>query len=199
MSSYELHVIPVRFYSILNFLNSFSKYTIVLIINKFWPVVSKFSHANERKKPTSNIRNTTVVFDNFQTHTSAIQNQLLLHKVIFPNVPCFQCDCYFKFPILSMQLILILFLQNWGDYTDMSQAATVYVTYASDVVLICWFGTQLTQHVRQNDLLLLLLTFITFCVQNFYGESNQLRNYGPIRVLSIFQPNTAFWNKLPLA
>jgi len=28
----------------------------------------------------------------------------------------------------------------------------VYVTYASDVLLICWFGTQLTQHVRDNYL-----------------------------------------------
>jgi len=35
----------------------------------------------------------------------------------------------------------------------MSQAVLVYVTYAGDVVLICWFGTQLTQHVRQNGLL----------------------------------------------
>ena len=85
-----------------------------------------------------------------------------------------------------------IFLQNWGDYTDMSQAATVYVTYASDVVLICWFGTQLTQHVRQNGLLLLLLRFITFCVQNLYGASNQLRNYGTDLELSIFLPNTAF-------
>jgi len=45
------------------------------------------------------------------------------------------------------------FLQNWGDYTDMSQAVLAYGTYACDVLLICWFGTQLTQHVRQNVLL----------------------------------------------
>jgi len=44
-------------------------------------------------------------------------------------------------------------LQNWGDYTDMSQAVVGYVSYASDVLLICWFGTQLTQHVRKNGLL----------------------------------------------
>jgi hypothetical protein len=91
-----------------------------------------------------------------------------------------------------MQLILILILQNWGDYTDMSQAATVYFTYASDVVLICWFGTQLTQHVRQNGLLLLLLTFITFFVHNVYGASNQIWNYGTVLELSTFLPNTAF-------
>jgi len=50
------------------------------------------------------------------------------------------------------------YLQNWGDYTDMSQAVIFYVTYASDVLLICWFGTQLTQHVRKNGLMLVLLT-----------------------------------------
>jgi len=49
-------------------------------------------------------------------------------------------------------------LQNWGDYADMSQAVIVYLTLCSDVLLICWFGTQLTYHVRENGLLLLLLT-----------------------------------------
>jgi len=42
----------------------------------------------------------------------------------------------------------------------MSQAVVIYVTYASDVLLICWFGTQLTQHVRKKRLLLLLLTLL---------------------------------------
>ena len=42
----------------------------------------------------------------------------------------------------------------------MSQGVAVYVTYASDVLLICWFGTQLTQHVRNNVLLLLLLLLL---------------------------------------
>ena len=79
-----------------------------------------------------------------------------------------------------MLLMVLYFLQNWGDYTDMTQAVVIYVIYASDVVLICWFGTQLTQHVRKNGLLLLLLTFLTFCVHNVYGASNKLRNYGLI-------------------
>jgi len=35
----------------------------------------------------------------------------------------------------------------------MSQGVAVYGTYAIDVLLICWCGTQLTQHVRQNTLL----------------------------------------------
>ena len=56
--------------------------------------------------------------------------------------------------------ISIFLLQNWGDYTDMSQAVIVYVSYTSDVLLICWFGTQLTQHVRQKGLLLLFLIFL---------------------------------------
>jgi hypothetical protein len=56
-----------------------------------------------------------------------------------------------KFSIFS--LLEIFFLQNWGDYADMSQAVAAYATYASDVFLICWCGTQLTQHVRQSGLL----------------------------------------------
>ena len=42
-----------------------------------------------------------------------------------------------------------IYLQNWGDYTDMSQAVIVYVPFACDVLLICWCGSQLTQQVRQ--------------------------------------------------
>ena len=80
---------------------------------------------------------------------------------------------------------IIFFFQNWGDYTDMSQAVFVYVFYACDVVLICWFGTQLTQHVRQNGLLLLLLTFTIFYVHKVYVALNQLRNYGTIWVLTV--------------
>jgi len=58
-----------------------------------------------------------------------------------------------KTSIVSILVILqtLFFLQNWGDYADMSQGVAVYVAYASDVLLICWFGTQLTQHVRKVD------------------------------------------------
>jgi len=52
------------------------------------------------------------------------------------------------------------FLQNLGDYTDMSQGVAAYAVYATDVLLICWCGTQLTQHVRQSGLSLLLLTLL---------------------------------------
>ena len=42
----------------------------------------------------------------------------------------------------------------------MSQAVVIYVTLASNVSLICWFGTQLTQHVSGNCLLLLLSSLL---------------------------------------
>jgi len=58
---------------------------------------------------------------------------------------------------LYVFLILHIFLQNWGDYTDMSQGVIIYVAYAGDVLLICWCGTQLTQQVRKYILLLLLM------------------------------------------
>jgi len=75
--------------------------------------------------------------------------------------------------MFSMLIILYLisfFLQNLGDYTDMFQAVYIYVIYAGVVVLICWFGTQLTQHVRQNGL---LLTFMILYVHNVLAASNQ--------------------------
>jgi len=56
-------------------------------------------------------------------------------------------EIYYSFDATNI-IISISFLQNWRDYTDMSQGVIVYVTYASYVVFICWFGTQLTQHVR---------------------------------------------------
>jgi len=34
----------------------------------------------------------------------------------------------------------------------MSQAVAIYTLFAVDVLLICWLGTQLTQHVRDNYL-----------------------------------------------
>ena len=79
------------------------------------------------------------------------------------------------------------FLQNWGNYTYMSLAVIIYVTYASDVLLICWFGTQLTQHVRKNVLLLyLLLAFVTQYDHNVNWATNQLRNYVPLWVLKFY-------------
>jgi hypothetical protein len=52
-------------------------------------------------------------------------------------------------------------LQNWGDYADMNQGGIIYISYACDVLLICWFGTQLTQHVREKDVNIFLKTLST--------------------------------------
>jgi len=41
-------------------------------------------------------------------------------------------------------------LQNWGNYADMFQGVAVYTSFIIDVLLVCWFGNQLTQHVRDN-------------------------------------------------
>ena len=48
-------------------------------------------------------------------------------------------------------LTLRKFLQNWGNYAGMSQALMIYMTFAGDVLLICWCGTQLTNHVREKN------------------------------------------------
>jgi hypothetical protein len=38
----------------------------------------------------------------------------------------------------------------------MSQGVALNVIFVCEVLLICWFGTQLTQHVRMNGLLMFL-------------------------------------------
>jgi len=55
-------------------------------------------------------------------------------------------------------------LQNWGNYADMGQAVAIYTTYTVDVLLICWFGTQLTQHVRAISYFILNTLRIQFRV-----------------------------------
>lgn len=65
------------------------------------------------------------------------------------------------FHCFRMLLKLRKFLQNWGDYADMNQAGIVYLIFACDVFLICWFGTQVTQHVRENDVHNFLNTLCT--------------------------------------
>jgi hypothetical protein len=91
-----------------------------------------------------------------------------------------------------------ILLQNWGDYADMSQAITIYVAYASDVLLIGWFGIQLTQHVRQNVFLFLVLP-LKHHVHNVYGASNQLSNYGSFWVLRMYISYPVFCSDLSLA
>jgi hypothetical protein len=81
-------------------------------------------------------------------------NQVYLHNETIPNTQYFPQQCYLKSSIPSMLVILQKFiLQDWGNYTDMFQGMGIYVVFASDVLLICWFGTQLTQYVRLYSLL----------------------------------------------
>jgi len=46
----------------------------------------------------------------------------------------------------------------------MSQAVVMYVTLASNVSLICWFGTQLTQHVSGNTFIIIIIIFIIIII-----------------------------------
>jgi len=42
----------------------------------------------------------------------------------------------------------------------MSQGLVIYIVFAADVLLICWFGTQLTQRVRKSGLFLYLTRYV---------------------------------------
>ena len=46
----------------------------------------------------------------------------------------------------------------------MSQGVALYVAYASDVLLICWFGTQLTQHVRNTNYVVMVVVGVVMVV-----------------------------------
>ena len=92
-----------------------------------------------------------------------MQSKTYVHNIIIIIISF--CLCLQRFVIELFQLfpctlyITKTFLQNWGDYAGMSQAVAVYVAFFSHVLLICWFGTQLTQHVRENTLFLLVTLF----------------------------------------
>jgi hypothetical protein len=97
-----------------------------------------------------------LVFANLRRRLNSIQNQIGLHNSIFPNT------LYFLYVVLRLFNILypkcfdnVICLQNWGDYIDMSQSVLACLTYAGDVLLICWFGTQLTQHVRRKGFVII--------------------------------------------
>jgi len=59
-------------------------------------------------------------------------------------------------------------LQNWGNYADMSQAMAMYTVFSTDVLLMCWLGTQLTQHVR--DIYLFYSIDVTYIMQSSLKE-----------------------------
>lgn len=50
----------------------------------------------------------------------------------------------------------------------MSQGVAVYITFSINVLLICWFGTQLTQHVRDNYLF--YSEVFTYAIQRSFKE-----------------------------
>jgi hypothetical protein len=68
----------------------------------------------------------------------------LIEKTLFVSNLCF--DCFY----LEILTCLSYYLQNWGNYADMSQGVAIYIAFTTEVLLVCWFGTQLTQHVRTN-------------------------------------------------
>ena len=124
------------------------------------------------------------------------------HSFLFESFyPFNSCDTAFfsSFFLFFFFLFFSFFFQNWGDYTDMSQGVLLYIMYASDVLLICWFGAQLTQHVRQSRLFKLMLTLLTHYFHNVYGASSQLRNYGSIKKLRIFLSYNLSFIKFSLA
>jgi hypothetical protein len=65
----------------------------------------------------------------------------------------------------------------------MSQGVVLYVIFACDVCLICWFGSQLTQHVSVNGLLLLL--FLQRHVEN-EKSFRQIRNLEFLSIMDLF-------------
>jgi len=46
----------------------------------------------------------------------------------------------------------------------MSQAVVMYVASACNVFLICWFGTQLTQHVRGSGIIIIIIIIIIIVI-----------------------------------
>ena len=62
-------------------------------------------------------------------------------------------------------------LQNWGNYADIFQAAAGHITLTIDVLLICWLGTQLTQHVRDN-----YLFYSKYVMYIMWSSLNELGN-----------------------
>ncbi|GFG38516.1 hypothetical protein Cfor_04919, partial [Coptotermes formosanus] len=55
---------------------------------------------------------------------------------------------HFLILLVSMCFAAFSAVTNWGGHVGKIQAMIIYTTYASDVLLICWFGTQLTKHAE---------------------------------------------------
>jgi hypothetical protein len=80
---------------------------------------------------------------------------LIAFRIHYQQVHClkyiFILLCFWSYEII---------LQNWGNYSDMSQGLVIYIVSAADVLLICSFGTQLTQYVRICVLFLYLTRYV---------------------------------------
>ena len=59
-------------------------------------------------------------------------------------------------------------LQNWGNYADIFQATAGHTSFTIDVLLICWLGTKLTQHV--SDICLFYSKYVTYIMQSRLNE-----------------------------
>ena len=89
------------------------------------------------------------------------------HIVKAPTIIIWYSDLFhfiqFTFPVgILLKLFHCIFVygyykifwfQAWGDYASMSQGLALNVIFIFEVLLICWFGTQLTQHVRVKGLI----------------------------------------------
>jgi hypothetical protein len=92
----------------------------------------------------------STVFMQCLSHTlirTTHKTNCIYRKLLFVSKLSFDC---LYLAIFTVPLRLSYYLQNWGNYADMSQGVAICITYAFDVLLICWFGTQLTQHVRNT-------------------------------------------------
>jgi len=86
--------------------------------------------------------------------------------------------CFFVYSCYKVFLF-----QKLEDYVNMFQAVMIYLTFACGLLLICWFGTKLTQHVRVNGILLLL--FLSRQVENA-ERFQQIRNLELLSVVDRF-------------
>jgi hypothetical protein len=157
-SSCKLLVIIVRFSLKLSILNRFLNNSQVLTfkLSVHW----ELSCSMQKNKPTNTKKKKPmVVLANFRRRLKSIQTKIDLRNSIIPNT--LYIPYLFKiFYQLDTCDNVYFCLQNWRDYSDMSQAVICYVIIASDVILICWVGTQLTQHVRQKGFSVIPVEFV---------------------------------------
>jgi hypothetical protein len=115
------------------------------------------------------------------------QNKRRLRNSIICIGSCFKLVILRDNSFFSCSSIIKKLLQNWGNYADMSQGVAVYMTYASDVLLICWFGTQLTQHVRDDYLF--YSRDVTYTIRRSFKELRNLTRIEQSLIFSTLWPS----------